>query len=294
VSPGYVLIDVKARWQHRHVVELCQLPEKVPRRHEDGGIDSSIKGGRPAADAPAATQRAKICSGAHARACLSWMLHHTVEKTRFIRLAKRKAMRLGTAITLSCIALAASAVPALAQGTPPCSNPNALGLARTVEVDTTGGPGFGFEQYKAHDFLVLKEVVLTFDDGPWPVNTRAVLEALAEHLCEGDILPHRQARPVAPGDPQGGRSRRPYDRRPHLVACQSRRQHEGMAEARREKRRAGKIARGQVDRGNRERFQRHQAGNRRPTGPVLPLPVPEGPEGSRGLPGHTQHRRLLS
>jgi peptidoglycan/xylan/chitin deacetylase (PgdA/CDA1 family) len=117
------------------------------------------------------------------------MLHHTVEKTRFIRLAKRKAMRLGTAITLSCIALTASAVPALAQGTPPCSNPNALGLARTVEVDTTGGPGFGFEQYKAHDFLVLKEVVLTFDDGPWPVNTRAVLEALAEHCVKAIFFP---------------------------------------------------------------------------------------------------------
>src|SRR5947207_1723378 len=131
----------------------------------------------------------EICSGAHARACLSWMLHHTVEKTRFIRLAKRKAMRLGTAITLSCIALTASAVPALAQGTPPCSNPNALGLARTVEVDTTGGPGFGFEQYKAHDFLVLKEVVLTFDDGPWPVNTRAVLEALAEHCVKAIFFP---------------------------------------------------------------------------------------------------------
>jgi len=98
-------------------------------------------------------------------------------------------MRLGTAITLSCIALAASAASALAQGTPPCPNPNALGLARTVEVDTTGGPGFGFEQYKAHDFLVLKEVVLTFDDGPWPVNTRAVLEALAQHCVKATFFP---------------------------------------------------------------------------------------------------------
>jgi peptidoglycan/xylan/chitin deacetylase (PgdA/CDA1 family) len=98
-------------------------------------------------------------------------------------------MRLGTAITVSCIAFAASAAPALAQGTPPCTNPNALGLARTVEVDTTGGPGFGFEQYKAHDFLVLKEVVLTFDDGPWPVNTRAVLEALAQHCVKAIFFP---------------------------------------------------------------------------------------------------------
>jgi peptidoglycan/xylan/chitin deacetylase (PgdA/CDA1 family) len=68
-------------------------------------------------------------------------------------------------------------------------NPNALGLARTVEVDTTGGPGLGFEQYKAHDFLLLKEVVLTFDDGPWPTNTRAVLDALAHHCVKATFFP---------------------------------------------------------------------------------------------------------
>ena len=77
-----------------------------------------------------------------------------------------------------------------AQATNPCAgNPNALGLARTVEVDTTGGPGFGFEQYKAHDFLLLKEVVLTFDDGPWPTNTRAVLDALAHHCVKATFFP---------------------------------------------------------------------------------------------------------
>jgi peptidoglycan/xylan/chitin deacetylase (PgdA/CDA1 family) len=82
----------------------------------------------------------------------------------------------------------AYAAPALAQGGT-CANPNALGHARTVEVDTTGGPGFGFEQYKQHDFLQLKEVVLTFDDGPWPNNTRAVLEALAEQCVKATFFP---------------------------------------------------------------------------------------------------------
>jgi peptidoglycan-N-acetylglucosamine deacetylase len=51
-----------------------------------------------------------------------------------------------------------------------------MSLARIVEIDTTGGPGFGFE----HFFLRDKEVVLTFDDGPWPGNTPTVLKALAD------------------------------------------------------------------------------------------------------------------
>jgi peptidoglycan/xylan/chitin deacetylase (PgdA/CDA1 family) len=66
-----------------------------------------------------------------------------------------------------------------------CNNPNALGIARTVEIDTTGGPGFGFEHFKQLDFLRDKEVVLTFDDGPWPVNTPSVLKTLAEECTTG-------------------------------------------------------------------------------------------------------------
>ena len=66
-----------------------------------------------------------------------------------------------------------------------CNNPNALGVGRTVEIDTTGGPGFGFEHFKQLDFLRDKEVVLTFDDGPWPGNTPAVLKALADECTTG-------------------------------------------------------------------------------------------------------------
>ena len=68
-------------------------------------------------------------------------------------------------------------------------NPNALGVARTVEIDTTGGPGFGFEHFKEHDFLREGEVVLTFDDGPWPKNTQAVLAALAAHCTKAIFFP---------------------------------------------------------------------------------------------------------
>jgi peptidoglycan/xylan/chitin deacetylase (PgdA/CDA1 family) len=69
-----------------------------------------------------------------------------------------------------------------------CSNPGALGTARVVEIDTTGGPGFGFEHFRQHDFLRRNEVVLTFDDGPW-VTTPAVLKALAEHCVRATFFP---------------------------------------------------------------------------------------------------------
>ena len=71
----------------------------------------------------------------------------------------------------------------------PCANPNALGIGRIVEIDTTGGPGFGFEHFKQLDFLRDHEVVLTFDDGPWPVNTPSVLKTLADECTTGIFFP---------------------------------------------------------------------------------------------------------
>jgi len=70
-----------------------------------------------------------------------------------------------------------------------CANPDALGVARVVEIDTSGGPGFGFEHFKQLDFLTDKEVVLTFDDGPWPGNTPAVLKALDDECTKALFFP---------------------------------------------------------------------------------------------------------
>jgi len=77
--------------------------------------------------------------------------------------------------------------PAAAVGCP--GNPNALGVSRTVEIDTAGGPDFGAEQFKTYDFLQPGEVVLTFDDGPWPGNTPAVLNALAAQCTKAVFFP---------------------------------------------------------------------------------------------------------
>jgi peptidoglycan-N-acetylglucosamine deacetylase len=90
--------------------------------------------------------------------------------------------------TTGTIADKAPAAPA-PQLKPVCANPDALGVARVVEIDTTGGPGFGFEHFKQLDFLADKEVVLTFDDGPWPANTPAVLKALADECTKAVFFP---------------------------------------------------------------------------------------------------------
>jgi peptidoglycan/xylan/chitin deacetylase (PgdA/CDA1 family) len=93
----------------------------------------------------------------------------------------------GAAAPQAAPAPAPAAAPAPAKA--PCANPNALGIARIVEIDTTGGPGFGFEHFKQLDFLRDHEVVLTFDDGPWLVNTPSVLKTLAEECTTGIFFP---------------------------------------------------------------------------------------------------------
>jgi peptidoglycan/xylan/chitin deacetylase (PgdA/CDA1 family) len=101
----------------------------------------------------------------------------------------------------SAMAQAAPApVPVMAQAAPPApapapapvncpGHPDALGVSRVVEIDTTGGPGFGFEHFKQYDFLQPGEVVLTFDDGPWPHNTAEVLAALAANCTKAVFFP---------------------------------------------------------------------------------------------------------
>ncbi len=83
-----------------------------------------------------------------------------------------------------------TAKPSAAPSLPPaakCDNPDAIGMSRTVEIDTTGGPGFGFEHFKNHDFLKNGEVVLTFDDGPW-VFTPQVLKTLANNCVKATFF----------------------------------------------------------------------------------------------------------
>ena len=94
-------------------------------------------------------------------------------------------MRIATALTAGAFFLIQIGT-AQAQDCP--GNPNALGVSRVVEIDTTGGPAFGFAHYKIHDFLQDKEVILTFDDGPQVKLTDRVLAALKRHCTKATFF----------------------------------------------------------------------------------------------------------
>jgi peptidoglycan/xylan/chitin deacetylase (PgdA/CDA1 family) len=79
---------------------------------------------------------------------------------------------------------AAAPAPAIAA----CDKPGGMGLSRIVQIDTTGGPAFGTEHFKQYDFLREHEVVLTFDDGPWPDNTPMVLKALQDNCIKATFF----------------------------------------------------------------------------------------------------------
>ncbi len=113
------------------------------------------------------------------------------------------------------IALAAALVPlaALAQSCP--GNPDALGTARVLAVDAKTTPRVGRKQFPATLPLAAKELVLTFDDGPWPTTTPKVLDAL-KHECvqatffllgrNAEAYPRITKRELAEGHSQGHHS----------------------------------------------------------------------------------------
>jgi peptidoglycan-N-acetylglucosamine deacetylase len=80
------------------------------------------------------------------------------------------------------LAVACAALPTIARGEPCAGNPDALGTERVLAVSATTTPRVGRKQFPGTLPLAAKEVVLTFDDGPWPGSTARVLDAL-RHEC---------------------------------------------------------------------------------------------------------------
>jgi peptidoglycan/xylan/chitin deacetylase (PgdA/CDA1 family) len=85
-------------------------------------------------------------------------------------------------IRILAIAVAATIAPLAAAAQPCPGNPQALGTERVLEVDAATTPRVGRKQFPSTLPLNARELVLTFDDGPWPTTTPKVLDAL-KHEC---------------------------------------------------------------------------------------------------------------
>src|SRR5205807_6182745 len=91
----------------------------------------------------------------------------------------RRATMIRT-FTWPALGVALSILIPAAAGAADCSgNPAGLGTARVLTVDPATTPAVGRKHFRATLPLQPKEVVLTFDDGPFPGTTDAILDALA-------------------------------------------------------------------------------------------------------------------
>lgn len=80
--------------------------------------------------------------------------------------------------------------PETARAAQGCSlKSDGIDSGRIVEIDPTDGPLLGRFQYKDTVPLKYKEVAFTFDDGPDPVNTPLVLDALDAHCVKATFFP---------------------------------------------------------------------------------------------------------
>ena len=80
--------------------------------------------------------------------------------------------------------LLAIASPAAAQ----CPRADALGTSRTLVVDPVATPRVGLKSFPQTLPLADKEVVLTFDDGPFPSTTSPILTALAKECVHATFF----------------------------------------------------------------------------------------------------------
>jgi peptidoglycan/xylan/chitin deacetylase (PgdA/CDA1 family) len=81
-------------------------------------------------------------------------------------------------ILLLIFVLTLGIAEAAAHDATPCGRGDALGTRRVLTVDAATTPRVGRKHFPQTLSLGPKEVVLTFDDGPWPGTTPRVLDAL--------------------------------------------------------------------------------------------------------------------
>ncbi|MDP3689780.1 polysaccharide deacetylase family protein [Bradyrhizobium sp.] len=86
------------------------------------------------------------------------------------------------------IALVASVAWTAAAQAADCPRPGTLGTSRILAVDPAATPRVGLKSFPQTLPLADREVVLTFDDGPWPATTSRVLAALAQECVRATFF----------------------------------------------------------------------------------------------------------
>jgi len=86
-----------------------------------------------------------------------------------------------------CSALAASTFLAAAAAAE-CPRKDALGISRVLAVDAAATPRVGLKSFPQTLPLDDHEVVLTFDDGPWPATDRKILAVLAQECVRATFF----------------------------------------------------------------------------------------------------------
>ena len=89
---------------------------------------------------------------------------------------------------LHCLLLAVAVLaPACAQASD-CPRKDALGTSRVMTVDAATTPRIGLKSFAQTLPLEDHEVVLTFDDGPWPPTDNKILAALAQECVRATFF----------------------------------------------------------------------------------------------------------
>jgi peptidoglycan/xylan/chitin deacetylase (PgdA/CDA1 family) len=91
-------------------------------------------------------------------------------------------------IKLLRTALVASVAWTAAAQAADCPRAGALGTSRILDVDPAATPRVGLKSFPQTLPLADREVVLTFDDGPWPATTPRVLAALAQECVRATFF----------------------------------------------------------------------------------------------------------
>lgn len=91
-------------------------------------------------------------------------------------------------IVLRAVLVALAATAATAVQAADCPRKDALGTSRVMTVDPQAFPRVGLKSFPQSLPLANKEVVLTFDDGPFPPTTTKVLAALAGECVQATFF----------------------------------------------------------------------------------------------------------